>query len=503
MMRAPVFKSFTQEGRGVFGVAAILLLALLTRVWGLDSESAWIDEAYSMVLAEHSIVEIIRGAAADQHPPFYYLLLHLWMFFGDGVIFARWLSVLIGWFGVYQAMLFAKDVGGHPVGLLSGFLVALSPLHVWYSQEVRMYILLSVFATGVTHLFWKSLQEENKKYWTYVSLFVLTLLGLFTHYFFIFVVFAQGVWILMFSLRKKEIYHLVRWAVSTGVAGVFFLPWVPIASDQIQAHPLKWLSTPSLAEVQEVFLQIVFGGSIQILPDWSQLVVLIFIAGSMVAVYLRLGRTSSYSYTFLLWFSLCIFALVAVISIVYPIFQYKQFVIIVIPLLVLLAWTLIRAPRLLGAGLFVVVFFLSSATIVYQAVSITKDNWAGATRYLESHFETEDVIFGNPAAVSLALTIYQEQPFLITGYPSEYSIVTGGWEGETITEEIADKVLNVATQGKRRLWLVEYLPEFWDPHRYLEKWLKERGEMCGDQYFGRIRIRLYNIDGDGGNCHDR
>src|SRR5713226_5012036 len=96
---------------------SILLLAAVPRFWGLGRESAWIDEAYSLVLAKHSVAEIIRGTAADQHPPLYYLLLHFWLMLGSSVGFARLLSAAIGVIHVGQTLSLGRKLGGEAIGL--------------------------------------------------------------------------------------------------------------------------------------------------------------------------------------------------------------------------------------------------------------------------------------------------------------------------------------------------------------------------------------------------
>ena len=139
---------------------------------------------------------------------------------------------------------------------------------------------------------------------------------------------------------------------------------------------------------------------------------------------------------------------------------------------------------------------LATSTTVYQAVSITKDDWKGATHYIQTHIQPNDIIFGNPAAISLATSIYEQKTLSPVGYPTEYNIITGGWEGKIITEKIAAEVLVNATNRKDRIWLVEYFPEFWDPEHQIDKWLNLNGENIEDRYFGRIQIRVFVLNGD-------
>ncbi|MGW8145003.1 MAG: glycosyltransferase family 39 protein, partial [Anaerolineales bacterium] len=190
-------------------IGLIILLAAILRLWNLGSESAWIDEAYSITLARHSILDILKGTAADQHPPLYYLLLKFWLLFGSGVTYARFLSVIIGVINVGQVLHFGYRTAGIAIGILAGLLVAISPMHVWYSQEIRMYILLVSLTTASTAALWWALKDNKLWQWSAYCLF--SILSLYTQYFAAFIFFAQGVWILIWVWRERQFNKLWYW----------------------------------------------------------------------------------------------------------------------------------------------------------------------------------------------------------------------------------------------------------------------------------------------------
>ena len=99
----------------------MLLLAYGLRLFGLTSESLWIDEGYSLALAKHNVLEIVQGTAADQHPPFYYMLLHLWLLIGQSVFQLRYLSVLIG----VASIALGARIGRAMMAALIGLLIAM------------------------------------------------------------------------------------------------------------------------------------------------------------------------------------------------------------------------------------------------------------------------------------------------------------------------------------------------------------------------------------------
>ena len=50
------------------------------RILLLDSKGLWLDETFSIWVANHSVADMLQWTVRiDQHPPLYYLLLHYWI----------------------------------------------------------------------------------------------------------------------------------------------------------------------------------------------------------------------------------------------------------------------------------------------------------------------------------------------------------------------------------------------------------------------------------------
>src|SRR4029078_8536804 len=81
--------------------------------------------------------------------------------------------------------------GSARAGLFAAALVAVNPLLWWYSQEGRAYALV-VLLTGVaTALFVDSIRGERRAWWWALA----AALALRTHYFAVFLVGPQAIWI--------------------------------------------------------------------------------------------------------------------------------------------------------------------------------------------------------------------------------------------------------------------------------------------------------------------
>ncbi len=126
----------------------ILALAAALRFYQLDGQSFWADEGNSVVLAARTPAQIIRAAAADIHPPAYYLLLAGWgKLAGLGEAGARSLSALLGVMLVAALYGVGRQLRGTSLGLVAAALAAVNPFLIYYSQEARMYELLALCAT--------------------------------------------------------------------------------------------------------------------------------------------------------------------------------------------------------------------------------------------------------------------------------------------------------------------------------------------------------------------
>lgn len=483
-----------QEPRTVFliSVALIVLLALTIRLVGLGAESAWIDEAYSIVLARHALPDLIRGTAADQHPPLYYLLLHVWLWFGSGVSFARLLSVMIGTLNVAQVAALGRKLGGEWLGLGAALLLALNPMHVWYSQEARQYILLATLTTAASAELWNCLQGNRR--WVLYALYAI--LSIYTQYFAVFIFLAHAVIVVGWVILKREKKTLLSWGLCYLALGLAFFPWLPTAINQFRFHTMSWIGEPAGGDVRDVLLRLLLGSGVLILPvllRWLGIFSLVGVFGW--AVWRLHGRSQEEKlrYSFLAIWALIPYITITLVSVLYPVFQFKQYLIVLAPLLLTAVFTAGSLPRMWKYGLYLGLLIAASASMVYQQATLTKDDWRGTAAYLQAHVQPGDLIYANPAASSLALSQYWDITIPYSGFPPGYDIVTGGWEGEEITPQIASSELIVVSQGHHRLWLVEFFPEFWDSGGYLASWLGEHGSLIDEQWFGKIHLRLYQL----------
>ena len=116
---------------------AITLIGGLLRVFQLGTKGMWLDETFSVWLANQGVGDMLQWIVKiDQHPPLYYLLLHYWVaLYGDTPYAARLLSVLFGTATIPIMYLIGKRLSGPVMGSAAAVLLAFSPFNIFYAQE--------------------------------------------------------------------------------------------------------------------------------------------------------------------------------------------------------------------------------------------------------------------------------------------------------------------------------------------------------------------------------
>jgi hypothetical protein len=220
----------------------IAALALLLRLKGLTHTSFWNDELLSVTQCDpdNSLgVMLDQSLTRNDIPPLYFILLWGWFkAVGLGEFSARLLSVIIGVACLPGMYLLGRRLARPGVGLIAALLMALSWVHLEYSQDARPYVLL-IFLTIVAWLaFLRYLEAPTWKHTAFWTLAALLLV--YTHLFGWLVLLAQAITLAAAAAERPRGVRNRLWLRATLVAaltGACYLPYVP--------RMLASLNTPS------------------------------------------------------------------------------------------------------------------------------------------------------------------------------------------------------------------------------------------------------------------
>ena len=230
-------------------MAALLALALAVRLYDLTGESLWYDEAFSVWIGEMSIASLKTLWQWKVQFPSYYLLIYYWMrWFGQGEFSVRLLGALAGAWAVVPVYLLGKSLFSQRVGRLAALLLIVNPLHVWYSQEVRMHSWAVLLAALSLYAFWRLLDRGHWVWW--VLHVLLTALTFHMHYYVGFLILAENLYLLIRLWREKgelfsqEVWRELRWwVVDQVILAILLLPGVIVfLTNLLELREWNWLA---------------------------------------------------------------------------------------------------------------------------------------------------------------------------------------------------------------------------------------------------------------------
>ena len=465
----------TAQKKAAILLGGILALALVLRLLTIN-QSFWLDEAINVVATRDLSFKALltQYTIGDFHPPLYHLLLWSWFrFLPANEITARLPSVAFGLGTIVIAWMTAeslreKNDRSHAAAIIAAILLATSGLHIYYSQEARMYAQAAFFTTLTLFAFVKLKERRSKRrILLYLGSLVLLLL---TDY---------QPWLLLPLL-------LVHFPGLTSIGILATVPWWPVLVKQIENgiatakdYP-AWGSLVGGLDLKAVLLVPVkfFVGRVSIDNNLVFATALLLPAAVSVILVIKCVQTRQLRKADLVgWIVLPLF-LGVVVSLKVPIFAYFRF------LFILPVWYLVVSLSSLNlkqkAGIAVVSILLATNLIgsfFYLTMpKFQRENWREAVAYMKGSQPNRTLVIIPNLAQAAALNYYS----------------SGGLR-------IEDRVSVKLTGDERQIFLIRYVAEIFDPENELDATLENAGyrkvrELTFD---GSIVIWQYEQGGRG------
>lgn len=225
----------------------IFILAFFLRLYHLGYHDLWYDEAMS--------VKYARFPWDNWNAPLYWILLHFWTkISGISEFSLRFPSLIFSFLSVILAYILGKTLFNKKVATWAGILMALSPFQLWYAQEARAQSMM-LFLGLLSNLFLlKSLQ--TKKTIFRIWFVIISLIGIYTDYFYILLIIAQCLYLVFSERTKLKPRHIIPFII----IALGFLPYMSRFLDKfsfVQAG--FWLPKPNLRSLSITFENFLFG----------------------------------------------------------------------------------------------------------------------------------------------------------------------------------------------------------------------------------------------------
>ncbi|MBI5168382.1 MAG: glycosyltransferase family 39 protein [Candidatus Eisenbacteria bacterium] len=233
----------------------VLALAVLLRVREAVRTPLWFDELFTLHMAKLDLPHTLALLPNDVHPPLPTLLVSLWVAVGGTApLWLKSLPLLLGVLALLATYGFARSLFGRPVALLATLLLALHPAHVYFSQELRGYGLLTLALLAAAWSAWAWLRTGRARFaggwvlaaalaaWThYLSAVVLALLSL-----------------AMLAASRTRGRRLAWLAVHAAIA-LLVAPLLALLPGQLALSHETWVPQPAGADLLDLARKVAFG----------------------------------------------------------------------------------------------------------------------------------------------------------------------------------------------------------------------------------------------------
>jgi hypothetical protein len=497
---------------------AILLLALINRVWRLGYHSIWFDESVSLKWAGSEIGytwATTFALAEDKHPPIYYVTLGLWQdllaWFGlahnDAAL--RALGSILGLLTVWGMLRLATAISGRITGYLTGLLVALSPFLTWYSQELRMFqpattgIVWGAFALWQA---WQTPRSLARMGW-WLLMIVSIEAALYSYLFSAFILPAAGLSLLWLLWRDRDLRRFVEGSIALLITGLIFLPLARNA----------WLVNDAESTPGQAFAD--FGANLLRLlridtiwrVDWPQPWInatLIFFALLLLLGLLlpwRRREQPVFEDRPWLWLWIGIPLLIANVLLArsHSIFAEDRYLLFMAPFAL---WSIARGAVVLGgwwrplgwatAGVSALILLL--ALPILWTPQRARENWRSAADYIRAYTAANPNL---PASVVShvnythdALAWYLRQTYDFDTLPI-WALFGGPLSEADIDTVVAPPLNGIVDYGSATLWLTQSHLAGVDDNHVVEGWLNRNFPLITEQHPAGVKLTGYILQG--------
>lgn len=404
MVRKPLLQNITLSIPENGWLVLIILLAAVVRLYRLGCQSLWYDEAFSWAVAGAPLGTALAAILTDGgNPPLYqYFVLHPLLYLGQSEEIIRLPSVVFGILSVPLIYKIGRLCFGHKVGLVSALWLSLSPLHVWYSQEARMYAMVVLLSLGSVYFFLRILKENDWKLWP--GFVVCTALAYPTNYSAFLVSLVQLAFVVC-TFRTH--YRVLRcWTISQALAFLPTVPWVvALLSREVKSFGFGWIPRPGPLDPLRTLWNFSLGYTGTLTPLVS-LSLFLFAFAFLYSLWPQRSRaegdapkvpTFPYTQLFLaLWLVLPIAFVYLVSQFLVPIYIDRFLLVALPPYLILVAYGLLRienTPARRGLILALTLAVSLSLSRIYSDPIYAKEDWRGLAGYIQQKSQSNDVIF--------------------------------------------------------------------------------------------------------------
>jgi mannosyltransferase len=404
-------------------ILAMTVLGLFLRLYHLDYNSLWLDEASTLMVSKTSLLEIWQiSLSGEFHPPLFHWITHLMLTFGQCEAILRLVPAVLGTLTIPVFYLIGKELRDRNVGIISAALLTVSYFGIFFSQEARAYSMVLFVFSLVLLFYLRALRTNVLSDWVLFGFF--SAVAIWTHYYSLIgigVIYLHAIITLRTKIRQ-DLRELKNPLIGLGVMTIIGLPLLVVV---VQRYFALTSSLPTYGVLGPILIQetiVRFSGGYS---SFSGLVAVAYIALMIVGFILLFSEDRNKT---LLCGMLLVLPLVISIILSSKMTMNPRYLIYLLPVyfsMIAMAfpflYKLIPNRNLVCAAV-LVIFLINAPLLTEYYSSYVKEDWRGFAGIIGSKTQDGDLVVLVPSYMSQPFNYYYSN---VTDRTIENGVYTG------------------------------------------------------------------------------
>jgi mannosyltransferase len=415
----------------------IIVLGAALRIYGLGTESLWLDEASTARRMGMSFADLSSDAGVGVHLPLYFWISEIWCGIAGTSEFAlRFPAMVFGVLGILMVYYLGCRLFTPAAGRWGAFFTAINPYLIHYSQEARPYTLFMFLALASWYYMLRLYKDASAG--NVAGYAVSTTAALYSHPFGPMIVLSHAAGLLIF--RRVRGYRITHHTLRPLLAafGIPLLLYLPMVFRMFEQFMLKttgesatsWIPTPGIIEL--------FGASVRYFmdPKLGFAVLIIVTLAGLFRISVDRKAWPSVMFCFSIWISFILIPWLVSITVT-PLFVVRYTIPVLPIILIILGWAIAGFEMLPRRIIITLLLILTVMPLYSYYTKMDKSPWRQAIDSLSGKLISGDVVVWDPG--------YHDQI-------AKYYFSPPGGVGNLFVRRDTDVAKELS--GAERLWLV-------------------------------------------------
>lgn len=381
-------------------IILLTIVGLILRLYRIDANSIWLDEAVTYHISLQSIPNIWNSiGTGEPNPPLFYWAEHFILNLGHSELILRLIPAISGTLTIPLLFFVGRLLLNQYAGVIAAALLTVSPFHILHSQDARVFSLLLLVACVALVFYLKGMFSGSLRSWILFGIF--SAIAFWLHFYVIIFVATLFLLALCINLYENKGFTKLKPLIASLI--LFLAVSLPLIFQFLYSIGIKLIEEPygqrGLSFVGWAFWEYLGPGVLPMIPF-----LLFFAIG-----YSYFHKTNRRRFMLISMVLIIPFVISCLLSEEIP--MYPRYLIFLMPIFLvtvaasykpLLAF---RGPKLVYAFILVLVS-VNAITLSSYYSSPSIQDWKGISPIVQNMTADQDIIIVVPGWMVLPLNYY-------------------------------------------------------------------------------------------------